>query len=405
MNKKLLTSGTVSQRANGRWCGSVWYQDELGKRQRKTVSGVSKAETQKKITNYIDEFYNQGSSSAESMETLRESMQTWLKVFKFPTVERSTYDRYENTAKNQLYPTLGDMQLRNVTAVDIKNLLNDLTQQGYAYSTTKKAYQVLHDFFQHIMQEGILQNNPMECIDMIKKANYMAMQHKEYVATCDSITIFTKEEIEKLKAEAFQTVGKDKHQKHLQAAAYILMLNTGLRTGEMLGVINSDIDLKNKMMTIQRGVKAVQSRDGTEKTNGTELIVGKPKSLTSNRTIPLNSVAVDMIKKLRKERYKGQYAPLVCTEDGGFMHPEFFRYRFYTLLDAAGIERKGLHALRHTFATNLVNGILLPDGTRKSLSPREVADLLGHSTSEITETSYVRRDTTRLNGITDGFDL
>lgn len=65
----------------------------------------------------------------------------------------------------------------------------------------------------------------------------------------------------------------------------------------------------------------------------------------------------------------------------------------------------GLHSLRQTFATNLVNGIKQEDGTIKSLTPRQVADLLGHTTSEITELYYVKRDLTKLNGITDGFEL
>ena len=72
---------------------------------------------------------------------------------------------------------------------------------------------------------------------------------------------------------------------------------------------------------------------------------------------------------------------------------------------AAGIEQKGLHSLRHTLATNLVNGVKQADGTIKALSPRQVADLLGHSTSEITELYYVKRDTSRLAGITAGFEL
>lgn len=45
------------------------------------------------------------------------------------------------------------------------------------------------------------------------------------------------------------------------------------------------------------------------------------------------------------------------------------------------------------------------NGTIRALSPRQVADLLGHSTSEITELYYVKKDTSRLAGITAGFDL
>lgn len=70
-----------------------------------------------------------------------------------------------------------------------------------------------------------------------------------------------------------------------------------------------------------------------------------------------------------------------------------------------GLERKGLRSLRHTFATTLVNGIKQPDGTIKSLTLRQVANLLGHSTAEITELYCVKEDSTRLAGITARFEL
>ena len=64
-----------------------------------------------------------------------------------------------------------------------------------------------------------------------------------------------------------------------------------------------------------------------------------------------------------------------------------------------------MHALRHTFASNLVNGIKQSDGSIKALSPKQVADILGHTTSQITEMYYVKRDNSRLNGVTDGFEI
>ena len=62
-------------------------------------------------------------------------------------------------------------------------------------------------------------------------------------------------------------------------------------------------------------------------------------------------------------------------------------------------------SFRHTFGSKLVNGIRQPDGSLLCLSPKQVADLLGHSTSEITEMYYVKKDTARLGGITEGFEL
>ena len=93
-----------------------------------------------------------------------------------------------------------------------------------------------------------------------------------------------------------------------------------------------------------------------------------------------------MIQDLRKEAYFGEDTPLVPDEHGNYTRPVNFRKRYYRILAAAGIEKKGLHSLRHTFASSLVNGIKQAD-------------------SQITELYYVKKDTSRLHGITDGFNL
>ena len=164
---------------------------------------------------------------------------------------------------------------------------------------------------------------------------------------------------------------------------------------------HSDIDLEHRVLHLERGVKEVWRRDGLQAEPGRDV----KKSATSKRTIPLNDTATAMIQDLRKESYFGENTPLVPDEHGDYTRPVNFRKRYYRILAAAGIEKKGLHSLRHTFASSLVNGIKQEDGTIKSLTPRQVADLLGHSTSQITELYYVKKDTSRLHGITDGFNL
>ena len=133
MQKKLLTNGNAFKRTDGRWCGVVWYMDEHGERKRKSFSGTTKAEVNKKITEYIADFENQAAKSDESKKTLQESMQNWLWVFKFPSVEQTTYDRCECSAKNQIYPLLGEKAVGDITAADIKNLLNYWMNKNYAY--------------------------------------------------------------------------------------------------------------------------------------------------------------------------------------------------------------------------------------------------------------------------------
>ena len=124
MQRKLLTNGNTFKRTDNRWGGVVWYQDEKGERKRKSFSGTTKQEVNQKITDYIAAFTQETLDSDESRKTLRESMQKWLEVFKFPSVERTTYDRCECTAKHQVYPVLGEKIVSDITTADIKALFN-----------------------------------------------------------------------------------------------------------------------------------------------------------------------------------------------------------------------------------------------------------------------------------------
>ena len=397
--KRIKTTGNIFKRANG-YGGTIRYVDEDGVDKRKSFSGKTKADVKRKFKDYIINFNQAVTGGNEKYMKLKDSMQTWLECFKAPSVERTTYDRLDSMARVHIYPALGDRVLHTIKAVDIKKFLNDKKDEGYSYSTVKKMHSLFHDYFRYIMEQEILDKDPMRSVSMIKKKNF----YEEEIPNCDTITVFTDEEIQKFKEECVRTWGTGKRM-YQQSAAYILMLNTGLRTGELLGLLNSDIDLENRVLHINQAVKEVQKRDGVEFESGREIEVGKPKTATSKRTVPLNNTAIEAIKELRAEFYFGEDTPLVCDSKGNYTKPSNLRKRYYRILEAAGIEQKGLHSLRHTFATNLVNGVKQPDGTIKCLTPRQAGDLLGHSTSQITEMYYVKRDNSRLIGITDNFEI
>ena len=375
MKRELLDNGNIWQKSDGRWIGMVRYKDEFGVAQRKSFSSKKKKTLQAKMTEYVKNFNEQVTNSDEAC-----------------------------TAEHQIYPYIGNKPVGDVTSADIKKLLTKHMNKGYAFTTSKKAYSLLKMFFKQLYQEGAIPNNPMAMIDMTKKDNYLAAQNKESKPQCDLVVVFTDEELEKIREEAFKRFanGKPVYQ---QSAAYFLMLNTGLRAGELCGIINSDIDLENRVIHLQRGVKEVHVRDGLEYVPKLEVKVGKLKSKTSKRDVPLNDNAIEMINRLREEVYLGEDKPLIPDENGNFTNPRNMRNRFYRILDAIGLPHKGLHAFRHTFATRLINGVKQPDGSVKALSVKQVAELLGHTTSEITEIYYVKRDTTRLAGLTDGFNL
>ena len=314
--KRLLTNGNAFKRTDDRWCGVVWYMDEQEQRKRKSFSGTTKAEVNKKMTDYIAEFNKQILQSDEARRTVQESMQHWLQVFKFPSVERTTYDRYECTARHQIYPLIGEKVVGDIKAADLKKLLNHWMNEGYAYTTVKKVHMQLKEFFRYLVEQEVLYKNPMNSVPMIKKANYFAAQNTENLAECDAITVFTPEEIELFKAECFRTWSNGKRI-YQQVGAYILMLNTGLRTGEMLGILNSDVDLENKVLHVRQGVKEIYHRNGLNIDSGRDVKVGKLKSATSKRDVPLNATAIEMIEDLRREYYFGPCTPPCLRREWG----------------------------------------------------------------------------------------
>lgn len=87
---------------------------------------------------------------------------------------------------------------------------------------------------------------------------------------------------------------------------------------------HSDIDLEHRVLHLERGVKEVWRRDGLQAEPGRDVKVGKLKSATSKRTIPLNDTAIAMIQDLRKEAYFGEDTPLVPDEHGDYTRPVIF---------------------------------------------------------------------------------
>ena len=95
MKRELLDNGNIWQKADGRWIGLVRYKDEFGVAQRKSFSSKKKKTLQAKMTEYVKNFNEQVASSDESRKPLKESMKNWLRVYKYPEVERTTDKAHE----------------------------------------------------------------------------------------------------------------------------------------------------------------------------------------------------------------------------------------------------------------------------------------------------------------------
>ena len=107
--KRLTTNGNVFRRrvtAVGKASSGTLTSRESNAA--KIFSSKTKMEAQQKITTYIAQFNAEVRNSDESQKTRKDSLTHWLQVFKFPSVERTTYDRLECTAQHQVFPLIGD---------------------------------------------------------------------------------------------------------------------------------------------------------------------------------------------------------------------------------------------------------------------------------------------------------
>ena len=133
--------------------------------------------------------------------TVEQMLEKWLPTER-GKVKEDTFDRKEQIINYQLIPFIGKIQVATLTPNDIQKLLNDLADEGYSYSTIKKAKEYLH---QALDRSNILDKfevNPFKNVEIPKHA-----PKKEK----DDIVFYTEEELEKIyKTAKSKQKSKDK---------------------------------------------------------------------------------------------------------------------------------------------------------------------------------------------------
>lgn len=117
-------------------------------------------------------------------------------------------------------------------------------------------------------------------------------------------------------------------------------LTTGLRRGELLALLWTDLDVENMTISASKQVNRI---------NG-ELVVSQPKTPNSIRKLAIPQRAVEL---LVEEHAKHPHSPylFVSPKTGTMFDPDSFRHTHDKILKAIGAEHIRFHDLRHTFAT------------------------------------------------------
>ena len=161
-------------------------------------------------------------------------------------------------------------------------------------------------------------------------------------------------------------------------AVILLMLETGLRAGEALALRWRDIQLTRKRLEVHSTVVRLANKKQS-------FVQDCAKSEASNRTIPLTPYAVRLLERL-SQGGKGEW--VFTNTDGERLSYEALRWQTNRVCRDAGVDYKGEHVFRHTFATNCYY---------KKIDIKILSRLLGHADVNITYNVYIH-----LYG--DGFD-
>ncbi len=175
----------------------------------------------------------------------------------------------------------------------------------------------------------------------------------------DELKPFTREQVDALALELGKTYGP----------LVVFAAETGLRTNEWAALERRDVDKAGRAVVVQR-----RFADG--------VLTPYPKTERSRRRVPLSARALAALESLPPRID----SPLVSSAPkGGHVNLDTWRTReWYPALEAAGLERRGPYALRHTFAT---------EALAAGISTFELARVMGTSVAMVDRTyGHLARD-------------
>lgn len=386
----------LSQRKDGRY--SARFTNKAGKRVEKYFSSLNEAKKWLMDARYksahetaltpFDMVVNIGDDCPRELSdiTVDEWYKLWMDTMNAGlawNTKRNYKDRYVANVK----PLIGNMRIRDVKALHCRKILADM-EADYAGSTIRQTYIMMGTMFKSAKMNDVIVKHPMDGV------RYTKAVHK-----ASSARYLTVEE-----QKRFLQVAKRSH----NYRQYALILETGLRTGELIGLTWDAVNLQNHTITINKTLEYRHTRG--------EWYAGAPKTPTSYRVIPLTTRAYQILLEVYDERDSRKQSPQLeqvleytdrytgekkslCMKDLVFINwrvglpakNSSYDTHLYKLCAEAGIKPFSMHTLRHTFATRAIE---------RGVPPKVLQQLLGHASIKTTMDTYVHvSDDSKLEAI------
>ena len=365
LDGKELGNGII-QKKNGRY--EARYVDRFGKRV--SISGNDLKDVKRRFNEAIYE--NNKEINLRENIRLDEWYEKWMNIYKFDVIRENSKAYYNSVYRKHISPKLGKFYLKDITQVQIKELIKDLGKKGYEYETKNKARIILLDMFNKALDNEFVNRNPAKGItvkrDEEKEVQVLSIEDQVSFFDCCKGTFY----------DNFFTVA----------------ISTGMRIGEIAALKQEDVDFENKLISVKRTLVYQKYEDDTCKTFHFEL----PKTKTSIRQIPINKQCELALKKqyLQKNIVKSK-SPKKCEKE---FQDLLFTTKYNTPLNAQIIgeaikrivgevnlmrdnteemENFSCHCFRHTFATRCFEA---------GIQPKTVQSYLGHASLQMTMDLY-----------------
>lgn len=352
-----LGKGIVQRKDDKKYIAS--YYDSNGKRVQKRFDSLTAAKRWREKAVYEEK--NDLALVYPEM-TVNEWFSFWMKE-KSSTIKFNTQRNYTERFETDIKPVIGNMRVKDVRPINCQSVLNRMAEDEYAGSTIKQTLNTMVTMFWAAVENRLIHNTP------VTKSGVKMPKDVE-----QNIVFLTREE-----QKAFLAVAKD----YAYYEQFLLILQEGFRTSEVIGLLWSNVDFEKREITIDR---TLEYRYSTKAWRWET-----PKTKNGCRTVKMTRVTYDMLKELREKPSNvtkdtpEEFRDLVFINRTGFpTKNSTYDAALVKRCEMAGIKKISMHSLRHTMATRFCEQ---PMPNYKFLSK-----MLGHSSIKITLDLYVHLD-------------